>query len=142
MDEVVGRSIAERRFTMLLLASFAVVAVLLAAIGVYGVLAYHRQPAHAGDRRAARHRRHRRATSSGCSCAKARRSRSSGSRAGLAGALAAARVMTVLLFGVTTSDPLTFASVAAALAMVALLASYVPARRAARVDPMTALRQD
>jgi putative ABC transport system permease protein len=61
---------------------------------------------------------------------------------GLAGALAVTRVLSTLLFGVTTTDPATFAAVAGALALVALLASYVPARRAARVDPMVGLRTD
>jgi putative ABC transport system permease protein len=61
---------------------------------------------------------------------------------GLAGALAVTRALSTLLFGVTTTDPLTFAAVAGTLAIVALLASYLPARRAARVDPMTALRGD
>ena len=61
---------------------------------------------------------------------------------GMAGAVAAARALTTLLFGVTTTDPITFASVTGALTIVALLASYIPARRAARVDPMTALRMD
>ena len=58
---------------------------------------------------------------------------------GLAGAVAVTRTLSTLLFGVTTTDPLTFAAVAGTLAIVALLASYLPARRAARVDPMTAL---
>jgi len=65
-----------------------------------------------------------------------------GLAAGLAAALGAARALTTLLFGVTSTDPVTFASVAGTLALVALLASYVPARRAARVDPMSALRAD
>ena len=61
---------------------------------------------------------------------------------GLAGALAVTRTLSTLLFGVTTTDPVTFAAVAGTLAVVALLASYLPARRAARVDPMSALRAD
>jgi putative ABC transport system permease protein len=141
MDEVIGRSIAERRFTMLLLATFAGVAVLLAAIGVYGVLAYLVSQrtqeigvrlaigATPGDVARLFVREGAGLTLAGVAC-------------GLAGALAVTRALSTLLFGVTTTDPATFAAVAGTLALVALLASYVPARRAARVDPMTALRTE
>ena len=61
---------------------------------------------------------------------------------GVVSALAAGRVLASLLFGVTTTDPLTFVGVALALGIAALCASYLPARRAAAVDPMTALRTD
>ena len=141
MDEVIGRSIAERRFTMLLLASFATVAVLLAAIGVYGVLAYlvSQRTQEIGVRLAIG------ATSTDVVRLFVREGAGLmlvGVVCGLAGALAVTRALSTLLFGVTTTDPVTFASVAVALAFVALLASYLPARRAARVDPMAALRAD
>ena len=140
MDEVIGRSIAERRFTMLLLASFAGVAVLLAAIGVYGVLAYlvSQRTQEIGVRLAIG------ATPGhvvGLFVREGATLMFVGTAIGLAGALAVTRTLATLLFGVTTTDPVTFAAVAGALAIVALLASYLPARRAARVDPMTALRE-
>lgn len=141
MTDLIGRSIAERRFMMLLLAAFAAVAVTLAAIGVYGLLAYvvtQRTP-EIGVRLAMGAaptdvvrlfvREGAALTIVGVVC-------------GLAGALAAARALTTLLFGVTATDPTTFVTVAGVLTGVALVASYVPARRAARVDPMTALRAD
>jgi len=141
MDEVVGRSIAERRFTMLLLASFATVAVLLASIGVYGVLAYlvSQRTQEIGVRLAigaAPDDVVRLFLREGVTLAIV------GLGAGLVGALVAGRALTTLLFGVTATDPITYAGVAGALGLAALSASYLPARRAARVDPMTALRTD
>jgi ABC-type antimicrobial peptide transport system permease subunit len=61
---------------------------------------------------------------------------------GLAGSLVASRLMTKLVYGVSVSDPLTYAGVAALLAGVALVASYIPARRATRIDPLVAMRAD
>jgi putative ABC transport system permease protein len=141
MDEVIGRSIAERRFTMLLLASFAAVAVLLAAIGVYGVLAYlvSQRTQEIGVRLAIG------ATPGDVVRLFVREGAGLillGVACGLAGAFAVSRALSTLLFGVTTTDPITFAAVAGTLAVVALLASYFPARRAARVDPSSALRAD
>jgi putative ABC transport system permease protein len=141
MDEVIGRSIAERRFTMLLLASFASVAVLLAAIGVYGVLAYlvSQRTQEIGVRLAIG------ATPADVVRLFVREGAGLtliGVAAGLAGAVAVTRALSTLLFGVTTTDPITFAGVAGTLGIVALLATYLPARRAAKVDPMAALRAD
>jgi putative ABC transport system permease protein len=141
MTEVVSRSIAERRFVMLLLGAFASVALTLAAIGIYGLLAYvvTQRTAEIGVRLAmgaAPGDVVRLFVREGAALTIA------GLIAGLLGAVAAARVLTTLLFGVTATDPTTFAAVAAVLLLIALVASYVPARRAARVDPMTALRTD
>jgi putative ABC transport system permease protein len=121
--------------------SFAVVAVLLAAIGVYGVLAYlvSQRTHEIGVRLAIG------ATPRDVVRLFVREGAALtlvGVAGGLAGALAVTRALATLLFGVTTTDPLTFTSVAGALAIVALVASYVPARRAARIDPMQALRTD
>jgi ABC-type antimicrobial peptide transport system permease subunit len=141
MTDIVGRSIAERRFTMLLLAAFAAVAVVLASIGVYGVLAYlvSQRTQEIGVRLA-------------IGAAPADVSRlflregvalaGVGLAAGLAIAVAAARALTAMLFGITATDPLTFLGVAGVLSLTAILASYLPARRAARVDPMEALRAE
>jgi putative ABC transport system permease protein len=126
---------------MLLIAAFAVVAVTLAGIGIYGVLAYHvtQRVPEIGVRLAV-----------GASPADVIRLivregaalTAIGLGFGLAGALAAAQALTSLLFGIAPTDPLTFVAVAIGLAAVALAASYVPARRASRVDPMTALRAE
>jgi putative ABC transport system permease protein len=141
MNALIGSSIEERRFTMLLLVAFAVVAALLAAIGIYGVLAYvvSQRTQEIGVRLAIGAspidvvglfvREGAVLVAAGLAC-------------GVAGALAASRALTTLLFGVTPTDPSTFAAVAAALTIVALLATYVPARRAAAVDPVKALRAD
>jgi putative ABC transport system permease protein len=141
MEDLVGRSIAERRFTMLLLGVFAAIAVLLAAVGVYGVLAYlvAQRTQEIGVRLAM-----------GASPSDVVRLfmregaalAATGLVAGLLGAAAGARALGSLVFGVTTRDPATFAGVAVAMAVTAIAASYLPARRAARVDPMEALRTD
>jgi len=141
MTAVIGASIAERRFTMWLLTAFAAAAVALATIGIYGVLAYlvGQRTQEIGVRLAIG------ATPGNVVALFVREGAALalvGVVSGVAGALLVTRALSTLLFGVTTTDPATFAAVAGALAMVALLASYVPARRAARVDPMTALRND
>jgi putative ABC transport system permease protein len=141
MDEVVGRSITQRRFMMVLLAAFAMIAVLLAAIGVYGVLAYlvSQRTQEIGLRLAIG------ATPEDVVRLFLREGVTLtlvGLFAGLAGAFAAGRALTTLLFGVTATDPITYVVVAGALGLAALGASYVPARRAATLDPMSALRTD
>ncbi len=141
MTALIGSSVAERRFTVLLLVSFAIVAVALAAIGIYGVLAYvvGQRTQEIGVRLAI-------GASPGRVVALFVREGAvlvlAGVVSGVAGALAASRALATLLFGVTPADPLTFGAVAAALAIIALLATYVPARRAAAVDPMRALRDE
>ena len=141
MTALIGSSVAERRFTMLLLVCFAIVAMTLAAIGIYGVLAYvvSQRTQEIGVRLAI-------GASPGSVVGLFVREGATlvlaGLALGVAGALAATRAIATLLFGVTPADPLTFAGVGVSLALVALAATYVPARRAAMVDPMRALRDD
>ena len=141
LEEYLDRSVAQRRLTMLLLAAFAGIAFALAAVGIYGVLAHSvaQRTREIGLRMALGARAHdvlRMVVRQGMGAVGA------GVLAGVAGALTLTRVMTSLLFGVSATDPLTFAGVAAVFAGVALLACWLPARRAARVDPMVALRYE
>jgi ABC-type antimicrobial peptide transport system permease subunit len=132
---------AERRFSMLLLVLFAGVALLLSAIGIYGVMAYtttQRRP-EIGIRMALG------AGSSdvlGLVVGQGMRLVFLGLGIGLVGAWALSRVLTSQLFGVTPRDPLTYLSVALLLGTVALAASWIPALRATRVDPMISLRSE
>jgi putative ABC transport system permease protein len=140
-DQYMARSIATPRFTALLLGAFASLALLLAGFGLYGVMAYAVAQrsreigirmalgAQPGDVRS-------------LVVNQAARLGAAGLAVGLAGAFASTRVLNSLLFGVSASDPLTFAAVSAALVTVLLLAAYLPARRATRVDPLVALRAD
>jgi predicted permease len=141
MDEMVGYSTARQRFYAVLLGVFAVVAGLLASIGIYGVLAYSviQRTREIGVRMAlGAERRQVMALilRRGAAVAVV------GITVGLAGAFAGARYMQSMLFGIEPRDPGTFVTVAVAFALVALLASYLPARRATKVDPMVALRVD
>ncbi len=141
MEEVMSRLTATRRFTMLLLATFGVVAVALAALGLYGVMAYvvgqrqHeigvRLALGASPRDVVRM-----VLSEGV------RFVAAGVVVGVIAAFAVTRSLTRLLYGVSQYDPATFASVALLLVAIAFTASYVPARRAARVDPSVALRME
>jgi putative ABC transport system permease protein len=141
MSEVVAQSVAEPRFNMVLVSSFALAALLLSAIGIYGVIAYSAaQRTHEIGVRialgAARGDLMRPILGEGIGVALA------GIALGVTGAALLTRLMAGLLFGVTARDPLTFGAGAAVLLVVAVVASYIPARRAAHVEPVTALRAE
>jgi putative ABC transport system permease protein len=139
MDRMFSDLVAAPRFNTALLTGFAGVALLLAAIGIYGVLSYTvtQRTTELGIRMALGAQRRRVV---GLVVRQGMLLALLGVAAGLAAALAVTRVLTRLLFGVSATDPGVFASVALLLAFVALLAAYLPARRASRVDPMVALR--
>jgi ABC-type antimicrobial peptide transport system permease subunit len=139
LDQVLATSVATWRFTTLLLAALATLALTLAAIGTYGVLSYavSRRAREIGVRMALGAQRGdvmrmvlRHAALLACA----------GMVAGVAAAFATTHVLEGLLFGVTRTDASTFAVVPILLGGVALLAAYLPARRATRVDPTTVLR--
>jgi putative ABC transport system permease protein len=141
MEAVVAQSTTDQRFTMWLLAAFAGVAVLLAAIGIYGVLAYavRRRLREIGIRIALGADR---VVVVGMVVADALPPTLVGVALGLAGTVAIRHVMATLIFGVTPGDPLTFLAVCALLTGVALGASALPAWQATRVNPATTLRED
>jgi ABC-type antimicrobial peptide transport system permease subunit len=141
MDSLISQSLASRQFSMILLVLFAALALLLASIGIYGVISYVvAQRVHEIGLRMALGARPidilRLILGNGGKLALA------GIVAGMIAALALTRLMAGLLYDVRATDPLTFAAVGALLALVALSACYAPARRAAGVDPATALRHD
>lgn len=141
MDELLDRTLSEAKFTLLLFGLFAMLALVLAAIGIYGVMAT-----------AVTQRTH----EIGLRMALGAQKRDVlrlvigegmiqvfiGIVAGLAAAVALTRLMSSLLFGVSPTDPVTLALITLLLASVALLACYIPARRATRVDPLVALRNE
>lgn len=141
LSNILYDSVAEPRFRTLLLGAFALVAVVLAAVGVYGLISFSvaqrtreigiRVALGAQARQVMRPVLREGMTLAGIGVA-----------IGLAGAFAATRVLAAFLFGVGATDPLTFAAVALLLLGVAFLASYIPSRRALRVDPITALRAE
>ena len=141
MEEVVANSVAERRLTMVLLTIFAGAALLLAAVGIYGVVAYSvtQRTQEIGIRMALGAQR---GDVLGMVVGQAMVLTIAGIGAGALGALVLTRLMTTLLFNVKPADPLTFAAVAGLLAAVTALASYLPGRRATRVDPVVALRAE
>jgi putative ABC transport system permease protein len=139
LDQVVGDSIAGRRFSMLLLGVFASLALALASVGIYGVISYSVTQ---------------RTNEFGIRVALGAQSRDvlavvlrqsvvlivAGTAIGLVAAVALTRLLASLLFGVSATDLPTFAAVSVLLVSIALLASFIPARRATKVDPMVALR--
>jgi predicted permease len=139
LDDVLSGSLAARRLSMILLGVFAGVALVLACVGIYGVISYLvGQRTHEIGVRVAlgAHRRDVLLLVLGHGA----RMALLGVVIGVAAALALTRLMSRLLFGVTATDPLTFAGVAILLVLIALAACYIPARRAMRVDPLVALR--
>jgi putative ABC transport system permease protein len=141
MDELVGDSVARSRFTTLLLSCFAGLALVLACIGIYGVMAYSvaQRVNEIGIRMALGAQQ---ADVLRIVLGQGIRLTAIGVAIGVVAALALGRLMTTLLYGVSASDPLTFFGVAVLLASVAVLACYIPARRATRVDPVIALRYE
>jgi putative ABC transport system permease protein len=141
MQELIRASVAGRRFTLILLGLFSGLALVLAAIGIYGVISYTvaQRTRDIGIRIAL-----------GASQAQVLRDvlglglrlTGLGLLVGLLGAFLATRVLSSLLFGVASTDMLTFIAVSGVLTAVALAACFIPARRAMRVDPMIALRYE
>lgn len=141
MDQLISDSLARRRLNMVLLSIFASVALLLAAVGIYGVMSYSvSQRTNEMGIRIALGAQPRNVSvlilKQGLSVALI------GMTIGIGAAFALTRLMSSLLFGISATDPFAFGAVAIALMVVALLACYIPARRATRVDPMTALRNE
>ncbi len=139
LERVVDKAVSPRRFIVLLLGGFAVIALILASLGIYGVISYSvsQRTQEIGIRMAlgasAQHVRLR-------VLRQAITLMAMGILAGAVGAWAAGRLLGSLLYGVSASDPLTFAAMVGLLTAVAMAAAYFPARRASMVDPMTALR--
>jgi len=141
MEQVVTQATARPRFYVLLLAAFASIALVLAAVGIYGVISYSvsrrtheiglRMALGAGESDVLR-----------LVVRQGMRVALAGAGAGLLGALLLTRLMSSLLYGVRSNDPATFLAVTVVLTGVAVVASYIPARRAARIDPLVALRHD
>jgi putative ABC transport system permease protein len=141
MDQLVSKSVSEPRFNMILLAVFAGLALALASIGIYGVMAYSvaERTREIGIRMAMGAQAQdvlKLVLKQGAAVTLM------GIGLGLVAALAVTRVISSFLFGVSATDPITFAGIALLLGVVALVACYIPARRATKIDPMIALRYE
>jgi putative ABC transport system permease protein len=139
MEHIVAGAVARQRFSMLLLAIFAGIALVLAAVGIYGVMSYSvaQQTREIGIRMALGAQR---SDVLKMTVKQGLRLVGLGLVIGLFAAFILTRVMATLLFGISATDPLTFISISLVLLAVAVLASYIPALRATKVDPMIALR--
>jgi predicted permease len=141
MDEIVSRSIAEQRFALQIVGMFSLAAMILAAMGIYGVMAYSvSQRTHEIGIRVALGAQ--RADIFRMTVGNGMLLVAYGVGSGLVGSILLMRFLRSLLFAVTPTDPATFIFISALLAVVALVACYVPARRATRVDPLVALREE
>jgi ABC-type antimicrobial peptide transport system permease subunit len=141
MDEIVAKSMAARRFALEILGIFAIGAFLLACVGIYGVMAYaiSQRSGEIGLRMALGARR---SDIVRIVLSEAGLIVVAGVGAGLMGSLVLTRFLQTLLFDIKPTDPLTFGTLTILLAGVALLASFIPARKASRLDPLVALRHE
>ena len=141
MNEVIAGTLATRRFAMILLDGFALVALLLASLGLYGVISYlvGQRTHELGIRLALGARRQH---VMALVLAHGMKMALAGIALGLVTAFALTRLLSKMLYGVSATDPATFIAVAVTLIVVALLACYIPARRATKVDPLIALRYE
>jgi ABC-type antimicrobial peptide transport system permease subunit len=141
LDDVVATSLARQRFSLTLLGAFGIAALLLAIVGLYGVIALS-----VGERRRELGVRialgARRRDVLSLVLGEGARLAAAGVLVGLGAAYGASRVMQGMLFGISATDPVVYIGAAAVVVIVALLASWLPARSATRVDPVVALRSD